>query len=73
VKKIKIIIEKSADSFGAYSENASGIFGAGATANECKQSILDAIDTLKELDNCPDELKGDFKLVFKFDTISLLN
>jgi predicted RNase H-like HicB family nuclease len=73
MKEVKIIIEKSADSFGAYSENVSGIFGAGATADECKQSVLDAIETLKELDNCPDELKVDFKLVYKFDTISLLN
>ena len=73
MKEIKIIIEKSSDSFGAYSENVPGIFGAGDTADECKQSILDAIDTLKELDSCPGELKGEYKLTYKFDTISLLN
>lgn len=73
MKEIKIIIEKSSDSFGAYSENVSGIFGAGDTADECKLSVLDAIETLKDLENCPDELKGDYKLVYKFDTVSLLN
>jgi hypothetical protein len=73
MKQIKIIIEKSSDSFGAYSENVSGIYGAGDTAEACKQSVLDAIETLKELDSCPNELKGDYQLIFKFDAVSLLN
>lgn len=73
MKEIKIIIEKSSDSFGAYSENVQGIYGAGDTAEECKQSILDSIETLKELDSCPKELKGDYRLTYHFDTISLLN
>jgi len=73
MKEIKIIIEKSSDSFGAYSENVQGIYGAGDTAEECKNSILDAIETLKELDSCPNELEGEYTITFKFDTISLLN
>ena len=73
MKEIKIIIEKSSDSFGAYSENVSGIYGAGDTAEECKQSVLDAIETLKELDSCPKELRGDYIITYKFDAISLLN
>jgi len=73
MKEIKVIIEKSSDSFGAYSENVSGIYGAGDTAEECKQSVLDAIETLKELESCPIELKEDYKIVYKFDAISLLN
>lgn len=73
MKEIKIIIEKSTDSFGAYSENINGIYGAGDTAEECKKSILDAIETLKELDDCPYELKEKYSITYKFDTISLLN
>ncbi|MGG7035167.1 MAG: type II toxin-antitoxin system HicB family antitoxin [Flavobacterium sp.] len=73
MKEIKIIIEKSTDSFGAYSENIQGIYGAGDTADECKQSVLDAIDTLKELDNCPKELKGEYVITYKFDAVSFLN
>ncbi|HEX8576997.1 MAG TPA: type II toxin-antitoxin system HicB family antitoxin [Flavobacterium sp.] len=73
MKEIKIIIEKSSDSFGAYSENVQGIYGAGDTAEECKNSILDAIETLKELESCPSELKGEYIITYKFDTISLLN
>lgn len=75
MKKIKIIIEKSADSYGAYAENVSGIYGAGDTAEACKQSILDAIETIKtfEENQIPLVLKGEYELVFKFDAISLLN
>lgn len=46
MKTLKIVIEKSNDSYGAYAENVNGIYGAGDTVEECKQSILDAIDTV---------------------------
>lgn len=74
MKKIQITIEKSADSFGAYAENVPGIYGAGDTVQECKQSILDAIETVKTFEDnqIPAALKGDYELVYKFDTESLL-
>lgn len=73
--EIKIIIEKSADSYGAYAENVAGIYGAGDTVKECKQSILDAIDTVKtfDADQIPEVLKGNYTIVYKFDTVSLLD
>ena len=75
MKTIKIIIEKSSDSFGAYAENVEGIYGAGDTVRECKQSILDAIETVKTFDddNVPEALKGDYEIVYNFDLESLLN
>lgn len=75
MKEIRVIIEKSADSYGAYSENVSGIYGAGDTPSECKQSILDAIETIKtfDQDEIPKVLKGKYKITYKFDTESLLN
>lgn len=74
MKTIQITIEKSADSFGAYAENVPGIYGAGDTVQECKQSILDAIDTVKTFEDnqIPKALKGDYRLVYRFDTESLL-
>ncbi len=75
MKKIKIIIEKSSDSYGAYAENVEGIVGAGNTVQECKQSILDCIETMKTFfneDQIPKELKKDYELVFRYDTVSLL-
>lgn len=74
MKEIKIIIEKSSDSYGAYSENVQGIFGAGDTPEACKQSILDAIETIKTFDDneIPDILKGNYSITYRFDTVSLL-
>jgi predicted RNase H-like HicB family nuclease len=74
MKTIKIIIEKSSDSYGAYAENVAGIYGAGDSAEECKQSILDAIETIKTLDDdqIPEVLKNDYQLAYKFDAQSFL-
>lgn len=51
-----------------------GIYGAGDTVQECKQSFLDAIETIKTFDDeqIPDALKGEYALSYKFDTVSLL-
>ncbi len=74
METIKIVIEASSDSFGAYAEKVEGIYGAGDTVQECKQSVLDAIDTIKTLDaeQIPEALKGDYKIIYTFDVQSLL-
>ncbi len=75
MKKIKIIIEKSADSYGAYAENIEGIVGFGDTVQECKQSVLDCIDTIKtyfDEEEIPSVLKHDYELIFHYDVVSLL-
>jgi hypothetical protein len=76
MKKIKIVIEKTRDHYSAYAENVEGVYGGGDTAEEAKQSVVDAIKLLKKYnkpDNIPAILKGEYKLVYKFDTTSLLN
>ena len=73
MKQIKIIIERSKDMFTAYAENVEGLTGAGDTVAEAKQAILDCIDIVKELDDTPKALQGNFELVYKFDTQSFLN
>jgi predicted RNase H-like HicB family nuclease len=75
-KKIKIIIERSDDSYNAYAENVPGIYGHGDTVDEAKQSALTGIDLLKKYNqnkNIPAILKGDYEIVFKFDAESFLN
>jgi predicted RNase H-like HicB family nuclease len=75
MKAIKIIIEKNEDGFWAYAENERGIVGGGDTVQDCKQDVLDCIETLKELTG-ENEFKysdGEYSLVYKFDTVSLLN
>lgn len=76
MKTVKIIIEKTPDMFSAYAENVEGIYGGGDTAEEAKQSILNAISLTKEYndpENIPGILKGSYNVEYAFDTQSLLN
>lgn len=75
-KEIRIVIERSNDSYGSYAENVEGIYGQGNTVEEAKQSALDAIELLKKYntpENIPAMLKSNYTVVFKFDTESFLN
>ena len=76
MKQIKIVIEKSKDHYSSYAENVEGIYGGGETPEEAKQSVVDAIRLLKKhnkTENVPAILKGKYELVYRFDTVSLLN
>lgn len=75
MKTIRIIIERNEDGFWGYAENEKAIVGGGDTVHECKQDILDCIETLKELnaENKPSFLDKDYELIYKFDTPSLLS
>lgn len=76
MKTIKIVIERSKDHYNAYAQDVKGIYGAGDTVAEAKESILDSIRLLKKYNeekNIPKILKGEYQLSFKFDTESLLN
>ena len=75
MKTVKIIIEKTKDHYSAYAENVEGVYGAGETVAEAKESILQAIKLLKKHNktNLPKILKGEYELKFKFDAQSLLN
>ena len=75
MKKVKIVIERSADLFGAYAENVKGVTGGGNTIDEAKQSALETIRIIKEHHsdkNIPAILKGDYEIVYKFDVQSFL-
>ncbi len=69
MKKVKIIIERSKDSYWAYAENMEGVSGVGDTVQEAKQSALQSIEIQKKLGNIPNKA---YALIFKFDTQSLL-
>ena len=75
-KRVKIVIERSNDSYTSYAENVPGIYGHGDTVEEAKQSALAGIDLLKKYnggENIPSILKGDYEIIFKFDAESFLN
>lgn len=75
MKKINILIERSADLFDAYSDNCDGIYGAGDTLEECKADIETSIRQIKEklpIEQWPEELKGEYELEYKLDIQSFL-
>jgi len=75
MEKIIIIIGASSDYFGAYSENCDGIYGAGKSVEEAKENALEGlrlfVNTRKK-EELPEILQGEYEIVYKFDTQSLL-
>ena len=72
-KIIKIIIERSDDSFSAYAENVPGIYGQGDSVEEAKNAALAGIELLVKYnsdENIPNILKGNYEIIFKFDAES---
>ena len=75
MKKIIIVIERSADLFDAYSDNCDGIYGAGNSIEECKKDIELSIAQIKEklpMERWPEEIKGEYELEYKLDAQSYL-
>ena len=75
MKKIIIVIERSADLFDAYSDNCDGIYGAGNSIEECKKDIELSIAQIKEklpIERWPEEIKGEYELEYKLDAQSFL-
>ena len=73
---INIIIEKSTDFYDAFAENCEGIYGAGASVEEAKASALKGLELLlktRKQEELPEILKGEYNVVYKFDTQSFLN
>lgn len=71
-----VILEKTTDHYSAFARDIEGVYGAGNTATEAKQSILDSIELLKENnddENIPKVLKGGYEIKYQFDPASLLN
>ena len=75
MKKIIIVIERSADLFDAYSDNCDGIYGAGTSIEECKKDIELSIAQIKDklpMERWPEEIKGEYELEYKLDAQSFL-
>ncbi len=77
MEKLIVNICASADSFGAYAENAEGIYGAGDTIDEAKADVLKSIKETKEnlpRSQWPEALRGEsYDIEWKYDTQTLLN
>lgn len=78
MKTIKVIIERADNNYSAYLDGIDGIVTTGASVDEIKSNMYDAINALIEECqefNCevPEELQGDYELVFQMDVKSLLD
>lgn len=76
MKKIVMIIEKSKDYFGAYSENCDGIYAAGDSIEAIKSDTTESIRLLKKNlpeERWPEQLKGDYEIEWKIDVPSFLD
>lgn len=75
MENLIIIIEKSSDHYGAYSENCDLVFAGGDNVAEVKENVLNAIRLIKEEyaeKDIPDILKGEYEIIYKFDVPSFL-
>lgn len=75
MEEIIMNICASADSFGAYSANCEGIYAAGDTIEDCKKDVETAIALIKENlpeERWPEQIKGEYRLVWHYDVQSLL-
>ena len=77
MKTIKVIIERAEHNYSAYLDGVDGIVATGSSVEEIKMNMYEAINAL--IDECkefgcevPEELTGDYELVFKMDVKSLL-
>jgi predicted RNase H-like HicB family nuclease len=74
MKKLKIIIEKSADYYDAYAENCEGIYGAGETAEAAKKDVMKCLQLyVNRAKDLPDILKGQYEIEYAYDMPSFLN
>lgn len=76
MEKLVIVISASSDSFGAYSENCDGIFGAGDTLEQCRKDVETSIEQIKRTqpyESWPEIIKGAYEIEWCYDVVSLLN
>ena len=71
------VIEWADTNYSAYVEELTGVGGIGDTLDEVKKSLEDGLVVLKEAcieygDPVPEELQGEYKIVFRMDTKSFL-
>ena len=77
MKKVTVTVEKSENNYSACIEILPGCVTTGKTMNNLKNNMLEALEAHIELsrehgDFIPEVFDGDYQLVFRFDTESLL-
>jgi len=75
MNKLIIKVGASDNHFGAYTENADGVYGAGNTPQEAINNALEGLKLLKETrpkENLSPILQKDYEIEYQYDTESFL-
>lgn len=77
MKTLTVIIEQTENNYSAYVQEVDGLIATGGSVDEIKRGIVESINVLIEEckengDIIPDELRGEYNLVFKMDVQSML-
>ena len=77
MKTVKAVIESLENNYSAYIVGVDGIAATGNTIDEIQRHLMEAVndyvDTCRQLQcDIPEQLEGDYKIVFSMDVKSLL-
>ena len=77
MRTLHAVIEKAEHNYGAYVEEIDGVGGIGDTLDEVKKDLEEGLIVLKEAcidygEPVPEELQGEYEIVFRLDTQSFL-
>lgn len=78
MKRLCVIIERTANNYSAYIDGLDGVVAIGSSVKDIKKNILASIDVLKAEckefgDEIPEEILGEYSLSFKMDVKSMLD
>lgn len=71
MRKLKAIISKGPEDYGAWIENLPGAYGAGETVAQVKKSLKEGLKLYVKYNGVADWLKNkDYELVYQYDSQS---
>lgn len=78
MRALKVIIERGEGNYSAYLEEVDGVITTGSSIDEIKANMIESIETFVEGcefcgESVPEELKGEYELIFRMDVESVLN
>ena len=74
MRKLRAIISKGTEEYGAWFENFPGAYGAGENVAEVKKSLTEGLKLYVKHNDVPDWLKNkDYVIIYKYDSQSFLN
>ncbi|AYB34821.1 type II toxin-antitoxin system HicB family antitoxin [Chryseolinea soli] len=74
MRKLRVIISKGPDDYGAWIEKFPGVYGAGETVAEVKKNLKEGLKLYVKHNEVADWVKNkDYELIYKYDGQSFLN